>query len=234
MGLPLYLQVSRDLDRRIRHGELKTGDRLPTESELSQEYEVNRLTVRQALAGLARSGLISTQQGRGSFVSAPPLRYEIVTGQEASFTAAMTARGHRVAQRLIRRVGEQDPQIAGMLRVQGTLHRFESVRSVDGTPWSLTTTWIAADQFPGLRRMWRGDGSLYEVLKKHYGTSMQRADRSFSAVPAESRDAEHLMVSLGSPILLMRGLNVDQHGQPVTVVEHRFRGDRAIFTVNLD
>ncbi|MBP0445322.1 FadR family transcriptional regulator [Roseomonas sp. SSH11] len=69
--LPLTIRVSRDLQARINHGELRPGDRLPTERELMARYGVSRTVVREAISSLRASGQIETQQGRGAFVLAP-------------------------------------------------------------------------------------------------------------------------------------------------------------------
>ncbi|SHK06225.1 DNA-binding transcriptional regulator, FadR family [Roseomonas rosea] len=69
--LPLTIQVSRDLQARIGRGELRPGDRLPTERELMARYGVSRTVVREAISSLRAGGQIETQQGRGAFVLSP-------------------------------------------------------------------------------------------------------------------------------------------------------------------
>lgn len=56
----------------IMDGELKEGDRLPSEEALSEQYNVSRPTVREALARLRAGGLIVSRQGSGSYVGRPP------------------------------------------------------------------------------------------------------------------------------------------------------------------
>lgn len=62
--------VARELILRIDRGELRPGDRLPSERELMQAYGVSRTVVREATSSLRSSGRIATQQGRGAFVMA--------------------------------------------------------------------------------------------------------------------------------------------------------------------
>ncbi|MBC9178366.1 FadR/GntR family transcriptional regulator [Pseudoroseomonas ludipueritiae] len=69
--LSLSEQVTRDLDARITGGELRPGDRLPTERELMARYGVSRTVVREAMSSLRAAGRLATQQGRGAFVLAP-------------------------------------------------------------------------------------------------------------------------------------------------------------------
>src|SRR5688572_3328106 len=57
---------------RIRGGELKPGDRVPSEPELMREFGVSRSVVREAVSRLQASGLVETRQGVGTFVLAQP------------------------------------------------------------------------------------------------------------------------------------------------------------------
>jgi DNA-binding FadR family transcriptional regulator len=76
----LTSQVLRDLSGRIERGELKPGDRLPTERELMAAYRVSRTVVREAISSLRASGRIETQQGRGGFVLPAPVSLPYALG----------------------------------------------------------------------------------------------------------------------------------------------------------
>lgn len=67
-GKPIYVQIVEQLRRRISNRELNPGDQLPTVRELAEELEVNFNTVARAYRMLDESGVISTQQGRGTYV----------------------------------------------------------------------------------------------------------------------------------------------------------------------
>lgn len=231
-GRPLYRQLTEMLGTRL-HEEFAPGDRLPTEADLAAEYDVNRLTVRQALADLTRQGLVETLHGKGSFVAQPALRYEVAARSEASLSRAMRAAGHDVEVRLLGAGTDDGAELRRELRTRRPVHRFDLLRLVDGVPWSRTTTWLSATRFPSLTEYWQGDTSLFDVLQERYGLSTVRADRSFAAVPATVIDSEQLAVPVGSPILAVRGMNATTDGDPVAMVEHRFRGDRIQFTVDL-
>jgi GntR family uxuAB operon transcriptional repressor len=68
----LYRQVADALEERLALGEFKSGDRLPTERELSAYYSVSRTCVREALLALEIAGLVSIRVGSGVFVTSPP------------------------------------------------------------------------------------------------------------------------------------------------------------------
>src|SRR5215467_5586356 len=65
----LYYQVQHTITQRISRGEYPPGSQLPSESELSRELGVSRVTVREALRVLAQENLLVTAQGRGTFVA---------------------------------------------------------------------------------------------------------------------------------------------------------------------
>ncbi|MDT3397179.1 GntR family transcriptional regulator [Streptomyces sp. B1866] len=68
MALPKYEQIAADLRGRIVRGELKPGDALPSERELTERWKVSRATVVKGLEVLRHEGLIETRQGTGSSV----------------------------------------------------------------------------------------------------------------------------------------------------------------------
>lgn len=67
-GIPLYMQVKEAVLAEIKSGVWKTGDKLPTERELSEKLKVSRNTVSQAYQELEAEGVLSSVQGRGTFV----------------------------------------------------------------------------------------------------------------------------------------------------------------------
>ena len=70
--LRLSEEVSADLQRRIARGEIRPGNRLPTEKALGEAFGVSRAVVREAIARLKADGLIETRQGSGAFVVDAP------------------------------------------------------------------------------------------------------------------------------------------------------------------
>ena len=66
--VPIYLQIIDRIETQIASGELKPGDQLPTVRQLAADLRVNFNTVARAYRLLDEAGLISTQQGRGTYV----------------------------------------------------------------------------------------------------------------------------------------------------------------------
>jgi GntR family transcriptional regulator len=71
-GLPIYVQIVNQVQNRLAGDLLKPGDQLPTVRALAQELRVNFNTVARAYRMLDEAGVISTQQGRGTYIMEKP------------------------------------------------------------------------------------------------------------------------------------------------------------------
>ncbi|WP_319001041.1 GntR family transcriptional regulator [Clostridium algidicarnis] len=68
-GIPLYLQVKKQIMYHIRSGSLKVGTKMPTERELSENLKVSRNTISTAYKELEKEGVLKSYQGKGTFVA---------------------------------------------------------------------------------------------------------------------------------------------------------------------
>jgi len=64
----VFEQIVEQIERRILSGELRSGDRLPSERELGEQFHVSRTAVREAMKTLAQKGLVDMRPGRGTIV----------------------------------------------------------------------------------------------------------------------------------------------------------------------
>lgn len=67
--LPLYIQIREYLLENINAGTWDYGHPIPSENELSRQFKVSRMTIKQALDALVKDGLVYRVQGRGTFIS---------------------------------------------------------------------------------------------------------------------------------------------------------------------
>lgn len=96
-GLPIYVQIIEQMKEQIASQELKPGDQLPTVRALAQELRINFNTVARAYRMLDQAGVISTQQGRGTYImeKAPPEALERLRHESLSALARRFAREAR-------------------------------------------------------------------------------------------------------------------------------------------
>lgn len=88
----LHVQLANSVRDRLREGEWRSGDRLPTEAQLSVEYGVSRSTVRGALQLLETQGRTRTRHGLGTFVA--PFGQDIKTGLQELQSMSEIIRSH--------------------------------------------------------------------------------------------------------------------------------------------
>jgi DNA-binding GntR family transcriptional regulator len=230
---PLYAQVARDLAAHVRRGTMTPGQRLPAEPVLAEAYGVNRLTVREALASLARQGLVRRVQGVGSFVADAPVRVR-VDAAAGDLTDAIRRQGMAVREEVLEAAAAPAEAVPGgpFVAFPGPVTILWTRRVVQDLPWSLTLTWLpAALAGPDVRA--GAEASPAAVIAERHGLRVRPADRAATAAPAAPSDAEQLDIATGAPLMVLSGSDVDQHGRRIAQVAERIRGDRAEYAVDL-
>src|SRR6266851_2244333 len=140
---PKYAQVIDELRRRIESGEYPPGSLLPSEHQLSDEFQIARPTVVRALRVLRQDGWIETQQGKGSFVRGRPALAGLESarpGEDALNRDEAREPGDAVETG----TSVPPPRVAALLAVPAddeVLCRRRLLRQ-DGEPSELLTWWI--------------------------------------------------------------------------------------------
>lgn len=100
-GVPIYVQLVEQVQQLVVNGQLQPGDQLPTVRQLASELRVNFNTVARAYRMLDEAGLISTQQGRGTYILDAPaegltdrLKAETLEVQVARFLSELRRQGN--------------------------------------------------------------------------------------------------------------------------------------------
>jgi len=100
-GVPIYVQVVEQVQELVATGQLSPGDQLPTVRQLASELRVNFNTIARAYRMLDEAGLISTQQGRGTYILDQSeeqlkdlLKKETLQGQVARFMSELARQGY--------------------------------------------------------------------------------------------------------------------------------------------
>jgi GntR family transcriptional regulator len=155
---PMYRYIADDLRAKIESGELAPDSKLPTESELSVEYEASRNTVREAIRRLTDEGLLESRLGQGTFVARKvnPFVTVLTADPETGFGGGETAAylsevrsNHREPTTSVPRVevvtvSDAVARLLGIERGSQVVSRTQD-RYIDGTPWSRQTTFYLMD-----------------------------------------------------------------------------------------
>lgn len=232
-GPAAYVQIEEELAEQIRTGHLKPGDRLPPERELAEQMGVSRMTVRQALGRLADRGLLSREQGRGTFVSQPKLTQSL--SRLAGFYDQMLSQGILPTSRLLSSeaivASAAVAQVLG-LRIGEPLYKVVRLRLGGGVPLALETSFFPAKFVPGLLDQDLEHSSIYRLMERYQARPV-RAVQSLEPVPARDWEAELLEVPRGSPVMLVERTAWDAQGRAVEYAKDIYRGDRCRFVAEL-
>jgi len=231
---PLYQQIKESLTVAIRAGEFEPHQRLPSERELSEQYGVSRMTVRQALQALVRDGLLYTRVGKGTFVAEPKIDQQLrrLTG----FSQDVTARGGKPSSRVLEaQVVEATPEVAAALRMTpgSEVIRLTRLRLSNDTPLAIETAHLPFARFSGLLSHDFAVESLYMVLGQEYGVALTEAEQVLEAAVADVDEVRLLELTPPAAVMRMQRLTVDSEGEPVEYVLSTYRGDRYKFRFHL-
>jgi GntR family transcriptional regulator len=188
----------------IHTGDLKTGDRLPSESDLGKTYGVSRITVRQAMSDLASEGLIVRHQGKGSFVSPGTVRQELNRLQ--GLTEALVHQGKRVQTEVLLWRKSQAPSAIRLLLGLSTQQQcmaLHTLRFVDEKPISINRTWLSAIAAKGITRQSLQTADLLTLYDKLHGVRLARASVEISSALATEAQSQKLGLISPASVLLV-------------------------------
>lgn len=222
-GLARWRRIADALSADIGAGRFAPGTRLPTEAELSRRFQVNRHTVRRALAHMTGEGRVRARRGSGTFVTDAPVLYpitartrfgEIARGAERSVTAQSLGQHTEPATRAI----------ASRLGIApGTEVLVWRTRRAMGGRWTNAAThWLAADTSRGLVEAFASTGSLSAAFAALGHADYARRRSEITAALADGETASLLDLSEGDPVLIVRALDVDAWGAPLQWLETTF------------
>jgi len=227
LAVPLYHQLKTVLLEKLRRGEWKPNDRLPTEDELGVQFGVSKATVRQALRDLAQAGFVRREQGRGTFVT--DQRVQFGPRHLTSFTEEMQQFGLLTGSIVLAwEMTSASGHVADALGVNegAPLYLLRRLRLAGGEPMGLQTVYLDCALAPGLLAFNFAERSLYATLESHYRLSLDHARQRHFAVALTAAEAELLRVPAGSPALAGERLTFLRGGRPLELTQSLMRGDR--------
>jgi len=234
-GVAVWRQIEQILAAEIAAKGFGEDGRLPSEGELAKRFDVNRHTVRRAMLGLAALGLVSVEQGRGTFVQPGAIDYSI--GKRTRFTENLQRHQHSAVGRLLAssRV-KADPTVAKALgiRAGALVYRLETLHESDGVPLTYARSWYPAARFADLPAVMERVDSTSKALAEFGVRDYLRKWSRIGSVLPEPEVARRLNINRQQPVLWVENVDVDMDGVPIKYGVTHFAADRVQLMVEHD
>ena len=214
-GLPLWRRIAATLAEEIADGRLAPGAQMPTELALAARFAVNRHTVRRAVEALSRDGLVTTEQGRGSFVTEDVMDY--VVGPRSRFSEWVRRNNREPSGRVLDlRTAQADAVVAAGLGIApgGAVVMLERLGLADGLPVGVSTHWFPAS-LPGIAEALAREPSITAALAAAGVRDYRRSRTRVSARLPSVAEAALLRTARNRPLLVCENTNVDAEGRIV-------------------
>lgn len=236
--LPLYYQIELRLREAIESGQYAPGQRLPTEKVLQQAYGVSRVTIRTALRRLEEDGLISTQRGRGTFVT--------LQADEGRRIERNPARLHSFEEEIVRQAGPPrievlaieravaPPRISALLGLpdETEVTRVRRVGRVGNDPLWIEARYIPPSMQESFQQYDLMSASFTRLIEAGSGLRADQSRLRITAAAATADQAKSLQIHPGDPVLINEFV-VLAGGRPLEAARAVFRADRYAFTVEV-
>ena len=229
-AIPIHTQFRAHLLRRIERGELRQGQKLPSEREYADRLGVSLAPIRQAILDLVKEGYLHRTRGRGTFVQEAKVDEKIAS--LSSFTQSMRAKGLDPNIHIrFRGLVPADPAIGDALRTrERKLLLIRRLASVEGEPVALLDAYLSPQSFPKILHADLAQDSLYLTMEALYGVVPTRATSTIEVIRCQD-EAELLGLIPGTPALQVEGTTYDAADRPVEFSRVIYRADRFRFTI---
>ncbi|NBC15989.1 MAG: UTRA domain-containing protein, partial [Bacteroidetes bacterium] len=221
-GTPRHQQISDWLRQQIEEGIYQPDEQLPSESQLGEQFDVSRITVRRALQTLESEGLIYRRQGLGSFVKEHRVRQGLV--RLSDFVEDMQQAGLEASSQVLHFEAEPvAPDIATILDldVDKKVMRLDRLRLGDDEPMAFDQTWLPLFYAQLLRDHDLTQETIYHVLEQDYDIPILRGLFRIEAVNADPDVADHLAVPQRRALLLIERTSLTT-GDKVVYFQRRY------------
>jgi GntR family transcriptional regulator len=232
--VPLYYQLKRAIEQLMDSGEWPPDTQVPSERRLCEQFNISRITVRQALADLEREGRLVRSHGRGTYVAELAIKKPVFP--LVSFTHDVREHGLEPGAQVLQfEVAPPAPDVTAALELKPgeQMLLLKRLRLANHKPLAVETVHLAGSRCPDLLDEDLTNRSLYETLARKYGIAAARAQQQWQAVPCPIAEAHYLEVDPGTPVLRIEQTTFDAEGRPFEHLESYFRGDKFILVAEL-
>jgi GntR family transcriptional regulator len=234
IGVPLYLQIKEHLLAKIDAGTWPDESMIPTEAELCQEYDVSKITIREAIRLLVRDGRVSRTPGKGTFITKK--KFEQKLDRFFSFTRWALQNGLEPASRILKvETMPCDLHIARHLDIREgeTATRVERLRLGSNEPLMLEVIWVHSSLCPDLHIHDLANVPLNDILQNNYRLVLVRALESIEPQTSDAYISKLLAIEKDVLLLHVEHTAYTSTGKIAYFATSSYRGDRVKFSIEL-
>ncbi|MGM0502050.1 MAG: GntR family transcriptional regulator [Bacillota bacterium] len=235
--LPLYIQLKNIIEEKIKEENWEPGDLIPSEKELQNQFEVSRITVRQAIKELENEGLVKKKQGKGTYVSFPKLSHELPN--LTSFTEDIEAKGLNPESKIISIEKLINAEIAEKLRTnpQTVFLNIKRLRLINGEAVGihdcyLDTNMLDEEAVNEIKEM-DNDTSLYDIIED-YNLNISHADETLEGGISDPYISKLLGIKKDFPLLILERITFTENNEAFEFVKMHYRADKYKYSIRLN
>lgn len=233
--VPLYQQIKEFIVEKIENKEWKPGDKIYSENQLFDWFNVSRNTVKKAIEDLEQEGILYRLQGKGTFVNKPKIEQSL--SGFYSFSEVLKKKGLKPKDVVLDVMVEQaSHKVAQSLQIDKgeEVVVLQRLRYAQEEPIILESSYLRKDNIHEPKKMAEVENiPLYELLRSEFDIHVNSAKEAFEPVLINEQEENYLGVHVGSPALLLERIAYDEQRKPVEFCKSIVRGDRCKFYTEL-
>ncbi|MBA1336789.1 MAG: hypothetical protein HPY66_3225 [Firmicutes bacterium] len=241
---PLYMQIKDRIREHIISGKLKEGEKIPSERELCQMFDVSRITARQAIAEAVNEGLLFTVQGKGTFVRKND-DYMIDQGlvRVTSFESTLASKGLAAGTKVLgHKIQPADFALCRILNLRVTDHVFnlDLLGTGDNHPVVLYKSYFEPElgmevYKRAVEREAHGTAfSTIDLYRDYLPSPPRYIEQTFEAISASGSLADTLEIGKQQPLFLVSSIIYDSNSNPIEYRKTYYRADKYKFHIRRD
>lgn len=227
-NVPLYCQLKNLIIKKIECGEFEADNKIPSEQDFCDQYNISRPTVRQAINELTAAGQLYKMKGKGTFVSAQKTYINIkdYTGFTDSILDSKNPSEKDILSIEVMS-GQNNPKVleAFSMKPDGK-NEFAAItytNTLSNDAVSLSISYIPLALFPEICEDIKSDK---DVLRGKYPLIPSSTKSLLDIINTDQREAVYLNVQPGQPLIRINNILYSKSGQPVEYIITKYRADK--------
>lgn len=213
------------------HGVYPLGTNIPSEPQLEQEFNVSKITIRNAIKELAQEGYLEKGSGKGTKVIRNASLSKLSKWKR--FTELLVEEGHQIRKQLLRAevIKNEEGTLPYQLFGEQCFY-IERLYHLNEKPYIHFSNYLSL-QMSKIEPADLNDQSLYELLEDH-GISLEKYRDEFAAATAPSHVEDILQVHKGTPLLKRLRYSYDEQGNLIEFSTGHYSTEMHNYVVNYD